>query len=103
MLICTLRSTVAFFFLFLTLDLAFLCLAIGYLDRVGPMSEPNTKLVKAGGAFGILSAFTAWYNALAGILDHGNSFFLVPVAHFPWSEKGRERRGKVTPEGEKTA
>jgi hypothetical protein len=22
-----------------------------------------------------------------------NSFFVIPVAHFPWSEKGRERRG----------
>lgn len=35
------------------------------------------------------------YNALAGIADPSNSFFLIPVAHFPWSDKGRERRGKV--------
>ena len=95
MLLCTLRSTVAFFLLFLTLDLAFLCLGIAYSDRPGP-TEPNTTAVRAGGAFGILAAFLAWYNALAGILDRGNSFFLVPVAHFPWSEKGRERRGKAT-------
>jgi hypothetical protein len=27
--------------------------------------------------------------------DSSNSFVLVPVAHFPWSEKGREKRGKV--------
>lgn len=95
MLICTLRSTIAFFFLFLTLDLAFLCLAIGYLDRTGP-TTPNKPLVQAGGYFGIFSAFAAWYNAVAGILDRSNSFVLVPVAHFPWSEKGRERRGKPT-------
>ena len=94
MLICTLRSTVAFFLLFFTLDMTFLMLGIAYLDRTGPMSEPNTSLIKAGGAFGILAAFLAWYNALAGILDRGNSFFLIPVAHFPWSDKGRERRGK---------
>ncbi|KAI9656396.1 MAG: hypothetical protein M1831_004648 [Alyxoria varia] len=94
MLMCTLKSTVAFFLLFFFLDLAFLMLAIGYLDRVD--GEANTSLVKAGGYFGIFSAFTAWYNALAGILDRNNSFFLVPVAHFPWSEKGRERRGKAT-------
>ena len=94
MLMCTTKSTVAFFFLFLMLDLAFLMLGIAYLDRVD--GAPNTKLVKAGGYFGIFSAFAAWYNALAGILDKGNSFFLIPVAHFPWSEKGRERRGKVT-------
>lgn len=24
-----------------------------------------------------------------------SSFFVIPVAHFPWSDKGRERRGKV--------
>lgn len=35
------------------------------------------------------------YNALAGIADPSNSFFLIPVAHFPWSDKGRERREKV--------
>lgn len=96
MLICTLKSTVAFFFLFFMLDLAFLMLGIGYLDRVD--GAPNTALIKAGGYFGIFSAFAAWYNALAGILDRSNSFFLVPVAHFPWSAKGRERRGKVTKE-----
>jgi len=35
------------------------------------------------------------YNALAGIADPSNSFFIIPVAHFPWSEKGREMRQKV--------
>ena len=101
MLMCTLKSTVAFFLLFLFLDLAFLMLAIGYLDRVN--GEANTSLVKAGGYFGIFSAFAAWYNALAGILDRSNSFFLVPVAHFPWSEKGREKRGKATKKEEDKA
>lgn len=24
-----------------------------------------------------------------------DSFFVIPVAHFPWSDKGRERRQKV--------
>ncbi|KAB2571738.1 putative gpr fun34 family protein [Lasiodiplodia theobromae] len=93
LLICTLRSTVAFFFLFCTLDFAFLMLGIGYLKHDG--SEPHPGLIKAGGAFGILAAFAAWYNALAGIADSSNSFFVIPVAHFPWSDKGRERRGKV--------
>jgi succinate-acetate transporter protein len=93
LLICTLRSTVAFFFLFFTLDLAFLLLGIGYLnaDAAGPQGD----CIIAGGAFGLMAAFTAWYNALAGIADSSNSFFVIPVAHFPWSEKGRERRNKV--------
>lgn len=93
LLICTLRSTVAFFSLFFTLDLAFLMLGIGYLNHNG--IEPQNGCIKAGGVFGILAAFLAWYNALAGIADNTNSFFVIPVAHFPWSEKGRERRHKV--------
>ena len=104
LLVCTLRSTLAFFSLFLTLDLAFLMLGIGYLaaDAAGP----NTGCVKAGGVFGVLAAFLAWYNALAGMADSTNrcardvpsrwsnacSFFVVPVLHFPWSDAARERR-----------
>jgi len=92
-LICTIRSTVAFFLLFFTLDMAFLMLGIGYLVNSG--GAPQAGCIKAGGAFGIISAFVAWYNALAGIADPSNSFFIIPVAHFPWSEKGREQREKV--------
>jgi succinate-acetate transporter protein len=68
LLICTLRSTVAFFSLFLTLDIAFLCLSIGHFtaDSKGKL---NTAAIKAGGYFGIFAAFLAWYNALAGIAD----------------------------------
>jgi succinate-acetate transporter protein len=93
LLMCTLRSTVMFFLLFFTLDLAFLCLGIGYLDLVD--GAPRVGAIKAGGVFGLLAAFLAWYNAFAGIADSSNAFFVVPVMHFPWSDKGRERRNKV--------
>ncbi|KAF2794785.1 hypothetical protein K505DRAFT_22528 [Melanomma pulvis-pyrius CBS 109.77] len=92
LLICTLRSTVAFFLLFFTLDLAFLFLGIGYLQH--DATGPKTTLIKAGGYFGLFAALLAWYNALAGIADNSNSFFVIPVAHFPWSDKGRELRSK---------
>lgn len=71
LLLCTLRSTVAFFLLFFILDLTFLLLGIGYLhpDRNGALREP---IIKAGGFFGLLAAFLAWYNALAGLLDCSN-------------------------------
>ncbi|KAL8998256.1 MAG: hypothetical protein Q9169_002660 [Polycauliona sp. 2 TL-2023] len=91
LLLVTLRSTVAFFFLFLTLDLAFLFLGIGYLQRDSG-GHPNPPLIKTGGFFGLLAAFAAWYNALAGIADDSNSFFILPVIHFPWSSKGQEMR-----------
>jgi len=67
LLICTLRSTVAFFLLFFFLDLAFLCLSIGYF-QAGP-DGPKESAIKAGGYFGLFAAFMAWYNALAGIAD----------------------------------
>jgi len=94
LLFCTLKSTVAFFMLFFTLDLAFLMLGIAYMheDAAG---DPNPSCVKAGGAFGLMAAFIAWYNALAGIADTSNSFFIIPVAHFPWSETGKKKRGKT--------
>ena len=76
LLICTLRSTVAFFFLFFTLDMAFLLLGIGYLQHDG--AHPQGGCIVAGGAFGLLAAFTAWYNALAGIADSSNRF-VVPL------------------------
>jgi uncharacterized protein len=81
---CTLRSTVAFFLLFFFLDMAFLMLGIGYAIR-SPEGEPQMGCIKAGGVFGILAAFLAWYNALAGIADPSNryAFPLVKPIHFP--------------------
>jgi len=101
LVICTLRSTVAFFFLFFSLDMAFLLLSIGYLHR--PDGTPQTSVIKAGGVFALLAAFTAWYNALAGIADSSNSFFVIPVLHFPWSEVGRDRRRHAHKSEEHTA
>jgi len=90
LLFCTMRSTVMFFLLFFWLDLAFLLLGIGYLQPSN--GAPNGACIKAGGFFGLLAAFWAWYNAAAGMMDSTNSFFTPPVIHFPWSEKARERR-----------
>jgi uncharacterized protein len=70
--------------------MAFLMLGCSYL--VLQDGAPHVGLTRAGGAFGILAAFLAWYNALAGIADTSNSFFIVPVIHFPWSEKGKAMR-----------
>jgi len=76
---CTLKATIAFFFLFFTLDLAFLMLALAYYFPTAA-GGANVALNTAGGVFGILAAFAAWYNALAGLLEPTNSFFLIPVS-----------------------
>jgi succinate-acetate transporter protein len=80
LLICTLRSTVAFFFLFFTLDMAFLLLGIGYLQNDGV--HPQKGCITAGGAFGLMAAFTAWYNALAGIADSSNRLVITHLLIF---------------------
>lgn len=97
--LCTLKSTYVFCALFAAVDIALLLLAVGYIHRTAP-EVPNAKIIKAGGLFALLGAFMAWYVALAGIADDSNSFFLVPVFHFPWSEKGRESRRKEGESGE---
>lgn len=69
LLLCTLRSTVMFFSLFFTLDLAFLFLACeNYATSMGKEKAAD-GLRTAGGVFGILAAFLAWYMALVGIQD----------------------------------
>lgn len=73
LLICTVRSTLAFFMLFFTLDIAYLCLMIGHLRLVpnaaGTANVPQAPLIVAGGYFGLFAAFLAWYNALAGLAE----------------------------------
>ncbi|KAL2211499.1 hypothetical protein CC79DRAFT_1267717 [Sarocladium strictum] len=92
MLLCTLRSTAAFVFLFFTLDMAFLFLMCeNYAFDMGSVALA-ASLQKAGGFFGFLAAFAAWYNALAGMQDSSNSFFQLPVFHLPWSDEGRRER-----------
>ncbi|KAM3455264.1 hypothetical protein MY3296_002452 [Beauveria thailandica] len=100
LVLCTLRSTVALFLLFLTLDLAFLFLACEQMAVNLGNATAAVALQKTGGMFGFLAAFLAWYNALAGIQDSSNSFFQVPVIHFPWSDHAHELRKKKSAEHE---
>ncbi|CAI7614199.1 unnamed protein product [Penicillium glandicola] len=91
LLMCTIKSTAVFFSLFLCVDVALLMLGTAYLHR-DSQGMPNARVLKAGGLFALIAAFLAWYSALAGIADNSNSFFIIPVFHFPWSEKGKAAR-----------
>ncbi|KAL2818516.1 GPR1/FUN34/yaaH family-domain-containing protein [Aspergillus cavernicola] len=91
MTMCTLKSTVAFFTLFFSADIALLLLGVGYIHR-DAQGMPNSALRQAGGFFSILAGFLCWYNAFAGLADPSNTFFIPPVVHFPWSEQGRRTR-----------
>jgi succinate-acetate transporter protein len=135
LLICTLKSTVMFFMLFFTLDLAFLMLSLeNYAANMGNTSAKESLQI-AGGFFGMCAAFLAWYIGLAGIQDsryvnckpgyapfldlilvtcwlilpsqtyrdlferpssniscYSNSFFVVPLFPFPWSDGAKAAR-----------
>ncbi|MCJ1347778.1 hypothetical protein MMC31_006007, partial [Peltigera leucophlebia] len=69
--VATLRSNLAFFFIFFSLDLVFLLLGIGYLHR-DAKGGPNISIIKAASLFSLLTAFAAWYTAVALLLDESN-------------------------------
>ncbi|CAK9786845.1 hypothetical protein CC85DRAFT_288215 [Cutaneotrichosporon oleaginosum] len=71
-LLGTLRSSVALFLVFFFLDITFWVLAAGHFTE-------NHTVTKAGGGLGVVTAFVAFYTALAGILTKETSYFLLPV------------------------
>ncbi|WFD36901.1 Meiotically up-regulated protein 86 protein [Malassezia cuniculi] len=81
LLLCTVKSTVGFFLLFLCLDVTFLLLGISHL------LDGAVGWQRAGGAVGVVTAFVAWYNAYAGLADRSNSFVVIPVVYFPWTKR----------------
>lgn len=83
MVLCTFKSTVAFCSLFVCLDITFLLLAIGHLNHDNGV--PKAEVLKVGGIFGLITAFIAWWNALAGLLEKNNSFFTIPVSFPSWT------------------
>lgn len=68
----TLRVNVALVALFFLLDLTFLLLFVGELTE-------NASVAKAGGGFGIATAFVAYYAGTAQLLTKENSLFTLPV------------------------
>lgn len=76
LVLLTLKSTVMFFSLFFCLDLTFLFLCIGaFTGHVG--------VTKAGGVFGIITSFIAWYNAYAGIANKENAYIVPRPIYMP--------------------
>ncbi|CAI7665565.1 unnamed protein product [Penicillium palitans] len=94
MLLCTLKSSLAMFSLFFFLDMNYLLLGIAHIQCSSHGAIP-IAVQKAGGVFGILAAFSAWYNAFAGIYNLNNGFFIVPLGHFSWSPAGHIYRDKA--------
>lgn len=64
----TMKSTLSFSALFFFLTVTFIFLAAGELSG-------KVNVTRAGGGFGVFTAFIAWYNALAGTATSTNSYF----------------------------
>lgn len=76
MMLMTVKSTVAFFSVFFFLTITFLLLAISEFKNSVPVK-------KAGGVFGLITAFMAWYNAYAGIANPQNSYITIKAIPLP--------------------
>ncbi|EIW75832.1 Gpr1 family protein [Coniophora puteana RWD-64-598 SS2] len=76
LLIAALRRNFGFIFLFFTLDLAFLFLAIGSFNG-------SVTVTKAGGGFGIIAALAAYYCGLSELLTPAESWFGLPLGGIP--------------------
>ncbi|AMD22149.1 HGL191Cp [Eremothecium sinecaudum] len=77
---CTVKSTAAFFSMFLMLAVTFLILAISEFTG-------SAACKKAGGVLGIIVAFMAWYNAYAGIATKENSYLLAHPISLPTNDR----------------
>jgi hypothetical protein len=98
------KTTALFCLLFTLVSITFLLLGLASLITTAE-GNPNRYLTQAGGVFGLLASFAAWYIMYAGIADDKNryvlersitqfksdncfSFLLAPLIHLPWGEHG---------------
>ncbi|CEI98729.1 hypothetical protein RMCBS344292_12830 [Rhizopus microsporus] len=72
LLIASHRSSVGLISLFFFLFITFILLAAAKFNN-----SLTTQV--AGGAFGVITAIIAWYNALSGLLTKDSSHFLLPT------------------------
>lgn len=78
-LLGTFRSSVSLFLVFFFLEITFWVLAAGHFTQ-------HVTVTKVGGGLGVVTAFCAFYTALAGILTTDTSYFLLPVGDLSGSK-----------------
>ncbi|EEQ35915.1 putative ammonia transport outward protein [Clavispora lusitaniae] len=76
MLLCTVKSTLVFISLFVTLDIAFFVLAGYYFTG-------HHQLMTVGGVFCVISACCGWYCAYAGVATPQNSYLTANPIPLP--------------------
>ncbi|KAL8742651.1 MAG: hypothetical protein Q9184_008219 [Pyrenodesmia sp. 2 TL-2023] len=107
-LICSLRTNIVFFIIFLALVLAHGCLAGAYFNlalafqnaaNVGA-ARMASRLVIVGGAFLFVAALAGWYIFLATMLASLDFPVQVPVGDLSTMIKGRSEKDKTRSEVE---
>ncbi|KAL9578040.1 MAG: hypothetical protein Q9212_005979 [Teloschistes hypoglaucus] len=101
-LICSLRTNIVFFVIFLTLVCAFGCLAGAYFNLALTYENAmNTaaatrasKLLVAGGAFAFITSLAGWYIFLAIMLASLDFPLQIPVGDLSTMIKGASERQK---------
>ncbi|GAA5870671.1 hypothetical protein JCM16303_001553 [Sporobolomyces ruberrimus] len=74
MTIATIRASIGLFLVFFTVDMTFLLLGIAELGVAH-----SAAIHTAGGAFGIVAAFLAWYCAAASLITKDTAYVNLPV------------------------
>lgn len=81
LVLCTLKSTAAFFGLFFFLDVGFILLAAANITG-------NAHITRAGGIVVILSSACGWYNGFSGVSMKENSYIRLPPFAIPvWGQR----------------
>ncbi|KAK9479555.1 GPR1/FUN34/yaaH family-domain-containing protein [Lipomyces japonicus] len=96
LLICALRTNIAFVLLFVCLEATFLCLTIGFfLLSEGKFAHGN-NVVKAGGAMALATGLVGFYIFLVLMLVTVDFPFLLPVGDLSHLMKGyQEKHGPL--------
>jgi succinate-acetate transporter protein len=85
MLLHSMRVSLAVFFVFLTLEITEIVLAIGFFN----ISHGGTEWwLHAGGWCGIVTAAVAWYTSSAGVVNGMASGVVFPVGAAPIGRVG---------------
>lgn len=84
LVLLTVKSTLVFCLLFVTLDVAFLSLAAAYYLQ-------HLTLMKVGGVFCVISACCGWFCAFAGVATEQNSYITANPIPLPvWNSKTKK-------------
>lgn len=92
--VCTVRSTVAMFSLFVCLTMTFILLAANNFSKASGSSNA-VGIGHAAGVFGCITSAFAFYNAMAGLLHWENSWITIKPIYMPGAIRPPSQTTKI--------